>query len=641
MTAPRRVRPRRPPILARVLAPAALPALLATAPAATATPAMPATPTAPTTAHATPAPPASRAPASASGQLPAIDPYLRGLDMIERGNVEGGLSFWIAVRDSLAELGEEDARIATAFIGIVTDRELVRYEEIASVIFLWGFSGNAVREAARDEILAEGRRTFTVADSAAIEYWDAVGREDPAALAQAIKQFWLERDPTPATLLNERLIEHWRRIAFARRNFRYNNMSPYRTDDRGTFYIKYGQPDRVTRGVLAASEAELRERNVQVDEITRFDLRPQYEIWRYANMHPPDFTYFLFGNTEGTGPFRHVEGLHEMLPSSARMAGEASIDGIRAQHYLELFYYQDLARMGGPYGQRFAELDRLWTMSFPRPRPTEGSLSAASFRHLADDRFAARQAAPPPISEFDDRPRSALSAQAVRILDDGLPRILVMAVSSPIWLPSIHPDSIGNTLALDAWTASHTVIVRDRALTEIARAGMLAVDGPGHLSTLLLRHESAVRHLSVSARHDVQDDPDPATGRGDTSEAEPPRRLPGHEHFAVGAPLLALGDSVPFEASDLAGTVVLVGVPHPDMTIELPFIEVFGRGGALKSSWYGDCLPSRDFPMLIDLYLQGRLDLDGFVSETIGLGDVEEAFHKMERGEVLRSVVVL
>ena len=94
-----------------------------------------------------------------------------------------------------------------------------------------------------------------------------------------------------------------------------------------------------------------------------------------------------------------------------------------------------------------------------------------------------------------------------------------------------------------------------------------------------------------------------------------------------------------FEARDLAGTVVLVGVPTPDMTVELPFLEVFGRGGALKSSWYGDCLPSRDFPMLIDLYMQSRLDLDGFVSEAIGLEDVEEAFHKMERGEVLRSVV--
>lgn len=96
-----------------------------------------------------------------------------------------------------------------------------------------------------------------------------------------------------------------------------------------------------------------------------------------------------------------------------------------------------------------------------------------------------------------------------------------------------------------------------------------------------------------------------------------------------------------FYARDLAGTVVLVGVPNPEMKVELPFIEIFGRGGSLKSSWYGDCLPSRDFPMLIDLYLQGRLNLEGFVSETIGIDDVEEAFHKMERGEVLRSVVVL
>ncbi len=95
-----------------------------------------------------------------------------------------------------------------------------------------------------------------------------------------------------------------------------------------------------------------------------------------------------------------------------------------------------------------------------------------------------------------------------------------------------------------------------------------------------------------------------------------------------------------FYARDLAGTVVLVGVPTPEMTLELPLLDVFGRGGALKSSWYGDCLPSRDFPMLIDLYLQGRLPLDAFVSETIGVGDVEAAFDKMHRGDVLRSVVV-
>jgi S-(hydroxymethyl)mycothiol dehydrogenase len=107
----------------------------------------------------------------------------------------------------------------------------------------------------------------------------------------------------------------------------------------------------------------------------------------------------------------------------------------------------------------------------------------------------------------------------------------------------------------------------------------------------------------------------------------------------------AVGDSKVMEqafmARDLAGTLVQVGVPTPDMRIDLPMIDFFGRGGALKPSWYGDCLPSRDFPMLVDLYLDGRLDLDRFVSETIGMGDVEAAFARMQRGEVLRSVVVV
>ena len=97
-----------------------------------------------------------------------------------------------------------------------------------------------------------------------------------------------------------------------------------------------------------------------------------------------------------------------------------------------------------------------------------------------------------------------------------------------------------------------------------------------------------------------------------------------------------------FYARDLAGTVVQVGVPTPDMALpDIPMIDFFGRGGALKPSWYGDCLPNRDFPLLVDLYLQGRFDLDRFVSETINLDEVEEAFHRMERGEVLRSVVTL
>ena len=457
-------------------------------------------------------------------QTPPADPYEVGQALIEGGDPEGALALWIAVRDSLSTVGAEDARIGTAFIRTVAEHELARYEEVATVMFNWGFSGVAT-ERTRDEILAEGRRTFSLVDSAAVVYWEAAGQQDPGALALAVKRFWIERDPTPATLVNERLVEHWKRIAYARETFVYNHSSAYRTDDRGTFYVKYGLPDRVTRGHLGVSESERRQRNLPIDYIARFDQQPQYEIWRYASMEPGYFTYFLFGNTQGTGPFRQVQGLHEIIPASARVSGEARHNGIRAQHYLELFYYDDLARMGGPYGLRFGELERLWNAS---RRPNEGTLEAISRRHISDDQWAARQPSPPAISEFDDRPRSALSAQKARILQNGEPRLLVMAVSSPIWLPSTEEGAIRDGLTLAPYTASHTVILRDGRLAEVARAGMLPVDGPGHLSTLVVRHDAGIRHLSVSARHDVQEE----------ASADTVGRLPGHLHFAVDAPLL-------------------------------------------------------------------------------------------------------
>jgi S-(hydroxymethyl)mycothiol dehydrogenase len=129
---------------------------------------------------------------------------------------------------------------------------------------------------------------------------------------------------------------------------------------------------------------------------------------------------------------------------------------------------------------------------------------------------------------------------------------------------------------------------------------------------------------------------------GDGEPVEAVRSLTGG--FGVDVAIEAVGRPEVFRqaffARDLAGTLVQVGVPDPSMTLEIPMIELFGRGGALKPSWYGDCLPSRDFPMLVDLYLAGRFPLDRFVTETVPLDAVEEALAKMQRGEVLRSVVV-
>ncbi|MGW5734558.1 MULTISPECIES: S-(hydroxymethyl)mycothiol dehydrogenase [Streptomyces] len=128
-----------------------------------------------------------------------------------------------------------------------------------------------------------------------------------------------------------------------------------------------------------------------------------------------------------------------------------------------------------------------------------------------------------------------------------------------------------------------------------------------------------------------------------TDPVEAVRELTGG--FGVDVAIDAVGTPSTYKQAfymrDHAGVLVQVGVPDPEMTVDLPLIDLFSRGGALKSSWYGDCLPTRDFPILVDQYLTRRLDLGGFVSETVTLDQVEEAFGRMQRGEVLRSVVVL
>ncbi len=186
---------------------------------------------------------------------------------------------------------------------------------------------------------------------------------------------------------------------------------------------------------------------------------------------------------------------------------------------------------------------------------------------------------------------------------------------------------------------------------EVARGDSVAVFGCGGVG------DAAIAGARLAGAHTIiAVDLDPrklelakelgATHTVDASTTDPVEAIRGlTDGNGADVCIEAVGNPKVFEqafyARDLAGTVVQVGVPSPEMRIDLPMIDFFGRGGRLKPSWYGDCLPSRDFPMLVDLHLQGRLPLERFVSETIGLDAVEEAFHKMERGEVLRSVVVL
>lgn len=484
--------------------------------------------------------------AAAGSAAQAADPYERGQEMIEAGNPEGALILWVALQDSLWAAGAEDPRIGVAFMQTAVEHGFDTYQEVATQIFYWAFSGRqAGGETASSEILAEGRRTFLLTDSVIAQYWLGTGRNDPAVLARAIKRFWIERDPTPTTPLNERLVEHWERIVHARRNYVYNYSSPYRTDDRGTFYVKYGEPDRITAGTLTISAFDLQYRDLSVEDVVSVDLNPRYEIWRYANIEPPDFTYFLFGNVDQTGPFRYVKGLDAILGPSARTT---RINGIRAQYYLELFYYIELGKMGGPYGSRLADLEMLWGQA---RQPNEGTLEAASVRYSTEDTWEAQRSKRPAHSPFDDSRKSALSAQLVRTLVDNEPRLLVLAVSSPLWRPAVDRDELEGGISLAPYSASHTVVVRDRDLNEVGRASMEQMSAEGDVSSLEMRHAIQIGHLTVAAEHVIQGQ--------DLEDAEEVGVLPGHTHFAVAPPLRR--DAVQLEISDM-----IVGISPETVT---------------------------------------------------------------------------
>lgn len=489
------------------------------------------------------------------------DAYERGLALIAADSVEDALVLWVAARTGVPGPAVEDPRIGRAFVEAVAASGLTDYEELATDMFYWGLSANtAAVEPYRTEILEEGRRTYALEDSLLARYWAERGAEDPAALARELERYWLERDPTPATRVNERLIEHWRRVAHARGEFLYNRTSPYGTDERGTFHVRYGEPDTIFRGFLSVSSRDERETGLSMLMAIRFDKRPRYEIWEYRRLHADSLTQFLFGNIRGDGVFRLVTGIHQLIPFEAGFNN-------RLRPAIEYAYYSDVAHAGGRFAPRFDELYRMRHSDFT----ISGGLEGVSLRHRSDDLRAARRPRPAAVSDFDRRPRNSLAAQAARILDGHAPRILVLAVSSPVWTPRTDAISLGLGNALAARVASHTVVLRDPAFNELVRAEMLPLGGRDDASTAVLRHTRAIGHLSVVAEYGT-----PGIPWNHWTAA-----LPGHAHFTPGPPLSPPGDG--FQVSDL-----IVGIAPPaeldlgDMPVPLlPTTRVW-RGDPLR-----------------------------------------------------------
>lgn len=443
------------------------------------------------------------------------DAYVVGERLRESGEWREALEVWDAAWDSLTFSGEYDPRIGIAFIETVTDHHEERLYERANEVYLWSistfdldrFSDVLAEEVARIEPLlpADERGRLTALLEA----------RDPR-LAIELKKFWIEADPTPTTSYNERLIEHWERIAFARDRYTNGRYTAYDTDDRGEIYVRYGPPGKREAGTLGARESEMQFWIPDLDardQLRRYDKHPSYEIWVYDSLNDDELVYFLFGQEDGSGRFKLVDGPADLIAPEAYSVATRRYTpgGIRAGFFLELFYYSALSSIGGPYGSRFDELDRAWGWAQkealrrggasgpPVTPPSESELETYKYRYEQEDRYAKTWVPEiPSLSEYDrDASDLNLRAFAFRTLSpENQPRITVVALTAPR-VDVERTRDLRQDLGVPDYTLGHTLIVRDERLNEVGRMPSFASSRRGDISVFPLRHVDRQLHFTV------------------------------------------------------------------------------------------------------------------------------------------------
>ena len=505
-----------------------------------------------------------------SGLTVASDVYERGVRLVQEGDWEEALELW---DEALGGTGvSPDPRIGLAFVEVAADEKAEAWYEPATRAVMWGFT-TTEPERFRETLEEEVERIIPLMEEDEAASWRTLKDSAGVNLANELAGFWIEKDPTPTTRVNERLMEHWQRILYARENFQYYEDPPYRTDDRGIIYVKFGEPDRRKFGFLGAGETELKNRIPgdagAREAVRRYDSNPQYEVWVYEELNPAEFTRFLFGNEDGRGRFKLLDGVWDFIPQEARSRASARYTpgGVPVAHYLELFYYQDLSTLGGRFGRRFAELDQLWNLYTKRrnpsangnPAPLETTLEAYSYRYQIQDRHdPPNPPLMPVISAYEGDQREEIVTQTIRTLEDNQPRLVITAVSASRMGLRDRRGLRRQRLETAPFAMRHTLIVRDSLHREVGRLTDRVSSDRGDVSTFLLRHVDRNMHLTVVGETLKEQE----SGEVRPSQGPP---YPGQAHVEPAEPLNP--DPERLEVSDLA-----TGVRIPDNLDEVGFL---------------------------------------------------------------------
>lgn len=401
-----------------------------------------------------------------SGIAQSQSAYDQGMEEIHSGNITKALELWY---DTYTADDEElvDSRIGFEYIRVVTERKMRSYYQPATEMYyraLVNGGDSESRVAVRQEI----ERLQAVVGEGVYRQWMEWWDQQNDDLGSDIRGFWVQKDPTPVQEVNERLIEHWERIAHARSQFRKNRSTPYGTDDRALIYIRYGEPDRQSNGILTLQSANIKpwlqrqinpgmdtdqtsrrdadtpgsfreQFDILQEAIYRFHRYPEYEIWIYDRLSPAQTEpiIYLFGTDVRNDEFKLKTSLDDFIPERAfnmeRDRGDDSAEftraGITPALMLQLLYYEQLSRIDSFFEGRLNDLrDRVLEQGLQAFRGMDKDFKAES-RQLVNQR---KLQAPQDRSSYEDIiPRIPLQVYQYRYLDEELnPMILTFIESS-------------------------------------------------------------------------------------------------------------------------------------------------------------------------------------------------------------------
>jgi GWxTD domain-containing protein len=434
--------------------------------------------------------------------------YQKGLEQRNAGDWKGALDTWLATRQISSPQDPADFNLAIAFLELAARHNASAYYAAACEMYLQSFLGKNLLNF-KNELRQEIERLAPLLSEKQYADWNLSLSQNDSSLGARLRGFWIEKDPTPTTEINERLLEHWERIAYARQHFTKASNTVYETDDRGLIYVKFGKPDKSQKGFLGTSKNESRNwvpNDFEIErQIDTFNTLPEYEVWRYSSLPDDEPIIYLFGNKEGTGSYGLRSGVEDFIPPRAFSRRSARYTGgFLPGAVLQIMFYAELRTFDPFFDRRYRELESAWVQAqasepfTQRLNPNHHLLRGLTAHYQSRDADnVAQKQAPLDRSIYEEslNPINVTSYQT-RLLDEQEQPKLAVTVFS--FVENLAPVNVKEKKA-PLYQLTHTLIARDKNWREIRRYTDTPPVSYDNVSLFLLDHNAAQAHYTLAA----------------------------------------------------------------------------------------------------------------------------------------------